>query len=161
MNLKNITDKVRYSEIKPYTSFVRSPSPKRMVMSSNLTIVNKAVREVPMGQTDYQNTLPVHNSQHNRLYDMTTYQNYHSRSNKERMEHVLNKKENKRPAGFEGRAEKHRGLKCNSVLTGENYQDESDPKYNMHVQRTWLNKKDKCLEVAKSNIERNHEYARE
>ena len=49
------------------------------------------------------------------------------------MEEIIKKDKNELPAGFLGRNPQDRGLKCNSVLTGENYLDNNDPKYNIHV----------------------------
>lgn len=42
-----------------------------------------------------------------------------------------------------------------SVLTGEKYKNEIDPKDNTAIQRSWMPQKDKALLAAQSNLQTN------
>ena len=60
-----------------------------MIDKTNLYEVNQNVRTVMEGRTEYQSTLPHHSPNHDRLHDLTSYQNDFSRQNIDNIEKVI------------------------------------------------------------------------
>jgi len=111
-------------------------------------------RDVKMNITDFGSTFKKHGADHERFYNMTTYQQHYDRTPNPTVEEVI-AKDGKRLtsfAGYNSRPENLKGIKMNSALTGEVFKTERDPQQNTLVQRSWLPYVENSIQVADANM---------
>jgi len=116
-------------------------------------------RDVKMNVTDFGSTFKKHGADHQRLFTMTTYQQYFDRPINPTVEDVIEKDGSKLRsfAGGNHRPEAEQGIKMTSPLMGEVYKTERDPQQNTEVQRSWLPYKENALRVAEDNMSKSQQ----
>ena len=113
-------------------------------------------RDVKTNITDFGSTFKKHGPDHERLFNMTTYQQYHDRPVEQTVQDVIEKDGAKLTsyAGGYARPEHLQGIKMTSPLVGEVYKTQRDPQQNTVVQRSWLPYSENALNVADDNIKK-------
>ncbi|EGR32527.1 hypothetical protein IMG5_079140 [Ichthyophthirius multifiliis] len=115
-------------------------------------------RQVLTNISDFGSTFKKFPESHEKFYGMTSYQQAFSRPIKETAKQVIEIQEKKN--NFAGTNERPLNQQCSkmtSVLTGEKYKNEQDPKDNTSIQRAWLPYYDKALQVAEKNLQINNQ----
>jgi len=120
-------------------------------MQKHATEIN---RDVKMNITDFGSTFKKHGADHQRLFTMTTYQQYFDRPVDKTTEDVIGQDGTKLRsfAGGNSKPENQQGIKMTSPLVGEVYKTQKDPQQNTEVQRSWLPYKENALRVAEDNM---------
>jgi len=116
-------------------------------------------RDVKMNITDFGSTFKKHGQEHQRLYSMTTYQQFYDKPQNPTSQDVIEKDALKLRsfAGGNAKPESSQGIKMTSPLVGEVYKTQKDPQQNTEVQRSWLPYIENALRVADSNMRKSQE----
>jgi hypothetical protein len=116
-------------------------------------------RDVKMNMTDFGSTFKKHVPDHQRLFNMTTYQQFHDRTANPTAQEVIAKDGAKLTsfAGGNKRPEHLQGIKMTSPLVGEVYKTQKDPQQNTEVQRSWLPYAENALKAADTNMRKSQQ----
>lgn len=111
-------------------------------------------RDVKMNITDFGSTFKKHVPDHQRLFNLTTYQQFYDRQENPTAQEVIEKDGAKLRsfAGGNKRPENLQGIKMTSPLVGEVYKTQKDPQQNTIVQRSWLPYAENALKAADDNM---------
>jgi len=116
-------------------------------------------RDVKMNITDFGSTFKKHGPEHERFYNMTTYQQHFDRTPQPTAEEVITNDLKKLTsfAGYNSRPDNLKGPKMVSAMTGEVYKTERDPQQNTLVQRSWLPYVENSIQVAEGNMQKSQQ----
>jgi len=120
---------------------------------------NETKRDVAANITDFGSTFKKHPVDHERFFNMTTYQQHYDRTPNPTAEEVIVREGKKLGsfAGYNNRAENQKGIKMTSALTGEVFKTERDPQQNTLVQRSWLPYVENAIQTADNNMRKSQE----
>jgi len=121
--------------------------------------VTEIKRDVKMNITDFGSTFKKHDPDHQRLFNLTTYQQNFDRPQNRTVEDVIKQDGAKLTsfAGGDGRPEHLQGIKMTSPLVGEVYKTQKDPQQNTEVQRSWLPYSENALKAAEENMKKSQQ----
>jgi hypothetical protein len=125
-------------------------------MQKHATEIN---RNVKMNITDFGSTFKRHVPDHERLFNMTTNQQFYDRPQNPTVEQVI-EKDGARLKAFAGsnkRPDHLQGIKMTSPLIGEVYKTQKDPQQNTIVQRSWLPYAESALKSADDNMKKSQQ----
>jgi len=116
-------------------------------------------RDVKMNVTDFGSTFKTHGPDHQRLFTMTTNQQFYDRPVGQTAQEVIEKDGTKLRTfgGGNSKPENQQGIKMTSPLVGEVYKTQKDPQQNTEVQRSWLPYQEGALKVAENNMMKSQE----
>jgi len=120
---------------------------------------NEIKRDVKTNITDFGSTFKKHVPDHQRLFNMTTNQEFYDRRPNPTVQEVIDQEGQKLRsfAGGNKRAESQQGIKMTSPLVGEVFKTQKDPQQNTEVQRSWLPYSENALKAADENMRKSQQ----
>jgi len=117
---------------------------------------NEVTRDVKMNITDFGSTFKKHPETHEKLFHLTTNQQFYDRPKVITPQEVIEKEGKLLNSfgGYEARPDHLKGIQMSTPMISEVFKQEKDPQQNTRVQRAWLPYVEGAIKAAEGNIEK-------